>query len=135
MPTRQIEEFAKILVREVRDAAIRDCDIARRPESQSIGAKHWRKLGVRECDSVVEAIIPECIDSAIFYLLMAIDQEMLRLQFVTADGEVVDLNRDGLSELAGWYVLGREGWPAIYSEQRLSFLTGPQDEATPPEEK
>jgi hypothetical protein len=135
MPSRQVEEFAKILVREVRDAAIRECDLARRPSAQSIRAKHWRKLGIRECESVAEAIIPDCVDTAIFYLLMAIDQEMLRLQFVTADGEVVDLNRDGFGELAGWYVGDEDGWAAMYSEQRHSILTGPLDEATPPEEK
>jgi hypothetical protein len=43
MPTREIEEFAKILMREVRDAAIRDCDILRRPNSQSVSAKRLQE--------------------------------------------------------------------------------------------
>jgi len=126
MPTREIEEFAKILVREVRDAAIRDCDIGRRPDSQSVGAKHWRKLGAGECDAVVEAIIPDCVDTALYFLLHAIDDGMLKLQYVAADGKVVDLTSEGLSELAGWYI-GPEGWLSAYSEQRFNDFTDTDD--------
>ena len=132
MPTREIEEFAKILVREVRDAAIQDCDILRHPEAQSIGAKRWRKLGVGACDAVVEAIIPDCVDVALYYLLHAIDDGMLRLQFVASDGKVMDLTSEGLSELAGWYAM-RDGWRSAYSEQRFVEDVDTEDgEGKPP---
>ena len=60
---------------------------------------------------------------ALFFLLKAIDDEGLKLQFVTESGEVVDLSREGLGELAGWYLMSSEGWVANYSKQRLSGFT------------
>ena len=126
MPTREIEEFAKILMREVRDAAIRDCDILRRPNSQSVSAKRLQELGIGECDAVVEAIIPECVDAALYFLLHAIDDGMLKLQYVAADGKVVDLTSEGLSEMAGWYIWP-DGWRSMYSEERFNEFVDADD--------
>lgn len=133
MPSKQIEEFAQILIRAVRDRAIRGCDIGRRPDSQSPNAKLWRKLGVAGCDPLVEEVIAECVDATLFYLLFSIDEEWLKLQFITKDGEVVDLLREGEAELRGWLVGGLDGWPAKYSEERLSFLTRPEPDPNEPQ--
>lgn len=135
MSSRQIDEFAKILVQEVRDAAIRECDIAQKPECQAITAKRWRRLGAADAVPLMKTVIPDCIDEALFFLLHAIDQGILRLQFVTADGEVVDLSRDGKGEMAGWYAGGSEGWLAMYSKERFSDIANPEDEASEPQAK
>jgi len=35
-----------------------------------------------------------------------------------SSGKVVDLNSEGLGELAGWYT-GSDGWRAMYTKERL----------------
>jgi hypothetical protein len=51
-----------------------------------------------------------------FWLLHAIDDGLLRIKYVTADGKEIDLGREG--ELAGWY-MGSDGWRAMYSKERF----------------
>jgi hypothetical protein len=54
----------------------------------------------------------------VFYLLNAIDQELLHLKFVSSSGKEIDLVEDGLGELSGWY-MGSEGWRAMRSKERF----------------
>lgn len=117
MPSREIEEFASTLIREVRDAAIRDADLNLRPNAASATARRWRKAGPSAPPPSV--LVPDCIDEALYFLLNAIDQGTLRLKYVTPDGRDVDLEREGLGELAGWYI-GPEGWREQYSRERAS---------------
>jgi hypothetical protein len=124
MPTREIEEFASTLIREVRDAAVRDADLNLRPNAGSVTAKRWRKAGPN--GPPPDVLVPDCIDEALYFLLNAIDQGTLRLKYVSAAGTEVDLGRDGLGELAGWYI-GPDGWREKYSGERASDFAGTDD--------
>jgi len=63
-------------------------------------------------------LIPDSVDAAIYFLLKAIDDGVLRLMVVDSSGKEIDLNEDGSGELAGWYV-GPDGWRDQYSTERL----------------
>jgi hypothetical protein len=116
----EIEEFAKLLVREVRDRSVVSCDSQVKPESNSPIAKRWREaVSSSPPGALAGAMIPDCIDDALFHLLHAIDSGALRLSFVTASGKLVDLTGDGMGELAGWYMMGKDGWRSRYSQQRV----------------
>ena len=123
MPRHEIEEFAKTLVEQVRDQAVSSCDINLRPEARSMTAKRWRRAGVVK-NAQTEVLIPDCVDAALFFLLNAIDQGVLRLQFTAADGNVVDLTNDGNGELAGWYS-GQGGWRSRFSGERIPDQSSP----------
>jgi hypothetical protein len=117
MPSPEIEEFAKLLVQEVRDAAIRDCDRVLRSNATGPMSKRWKEAVHSDNQkSIVNAVIPDTVDEAVFYLLDAIDNGNLNLSFTAANGKTVDLATDGLGELAGWY-LG--DWRALYSQERF----------------
>ncbi len=118
MPSAEIEEFGKRLIRWVRDRAIAGCDMNLRPDAKYPAAKRW-KAAVAEgsSDAAIRTVVPDCVDVTIFYLLNAIDEGVLKLSFRAENGETVDLTRDGLSELAGWYA--GEGWRQRHSKQRF----------------
>jgi hypothetical protein len=115
MQNRDIREFAEILVRQVRDEAIRNCDVMLQHNSAAPHAKRWRKAVVNP--ESLRPVIPDVVDEAIFALLRAIDEGGLRLKFVSAAGSEVDLTAEGMSELAGWYV-GSGGWRAQFARER-----------------
>jgi hypothetical protein len=112
----EIEEFARILVHQIRDAAVRNCDSLLRPDARSPVAMRWRDADRR--GTLPQAMIPDAIDETVFCLLQAIDQGILRVKFVTNTGKEVDLTQEGLGELSGWY-MGSGGWRAMYSQERL----------------
>lgn len=93
-------EFVRQLVRHVRDPAIQESDIALRPDCTASTALRWRSLGVVRAD----VVIPDVVDSTLFWLLRAIDEGQFKLLYVPPDGEPVDLTDEGLGELAGWYL-------------------------------
>jgi hypothetical protein len=102
--TPEIEEFAKVLVEKVRDAAIQSNE--RTLDAQHVIAKR--------------ALIPDVVDSTISHLLGAIDQELLRLSFTAPNGKSVDLTKVSTEsgELSGWY-RGAGGWCEKYSKERV----------------
>src|SRR5689334_8046996 len=102
MPNPEIEEFARILVHQIRDAAVRNCDSLLRPDARSPVAMRWRDAGKQ--GTLPHAMIPDAIDETVFCLLQAIDQGILRVKFVTSTGKEVDLTQEGLGELSGWYM-------------------------------
>src|SRR5438477_117995 len=119
--TQEIEEFAKILVQVVRDAAIQSCDRNFRPEAGNPVAKRWREAAARNTsETFAKVLIPDIVDSTISHLLGAIDQELLRLSFTASNRKSVDLttvaNESG--ELSGWY-RGGDGWREKYSKERF----------------
>lgn len=119
MLTPEIEEFAKILVQKVRDAAIQSSDRELQPNAGSPVAARWRDASQHSMpDEFAEVLIPDIVDDTVFYLLNAIDQELLHLKFVSSSGKEVDLIEDGLGELSGWY-MGSGGWRAMHSEERF----------------
>jgi hypothetical protein len=117
MPSPEIEEFGKILVQNIRDAAIRSSDLTF--QSNGPTGKRWRHAAR---DSTPEAFakmaIPDIVDDTLFYLLQAIDEGHLKLSFSASNGKTVDLSSEGLGELSGWYA-GR-GWRDVYSKERFS---------------
>src|SRR5262245_7742983 len=115
MPNPEIEEFARLLVKHVRDHAVQSCDNLLAPHANSPVAKRWREAG---SPASIATAIPDCIDDTVFFLLHAIDMGFLRLRFESSNGRVVDLTEEGGSELAGWY-MGSGGWRARYSEERF----------------
>jgi hypothetical protein len=118
MPNPEIEEFAKILVQQVRDAAIKSCDGALRPNAAYPIAKRWKAAIDRNPKPFASVVIPDTVDETVFHLLRAIDEGLLKLSFTAANGKKVDLPTDGLGELAGWY-MGSGGWRALYSQERF----------------
>src|ERR1051326_2104167 len=119
MPTPVVEEFARILVERVRDASIQNCDtIFHSPGSARI-IQRWRAARARSAEELANVLIPDIVDETIANLLIAIDQELLRLSFSASDGSSVDLTDVAKSsgELSGWYG-GPEGWRTKYTSQR-----------------
>ena len=115
MPTPEIEEFAKELVRHVRDMAITSCDRLLNPNARTPIALRWQQAGD---DHAIRTVIPDAIDEAVGALLRAVDNGELRLKFVAKSGKEIDLTEDGLGELVGWYI-GTGGWRAMYSGERF----------------
>ena len=115
MPTAEVEEFARILVRQVRDVAVRNCDTLLRPNARSPIAARWKRANDQGASLLT--VIPDAVDETVFGLLSAIDQGALRVKFMSSDGHEIDLGKEGLGELAGWYT-GSGGWRATYSEER-----------------
>jgi hypothetical protein len=118
MTSTEIEEFAKLLVEQVRDNAISASDANLADGVEHDVAKRWRQSAPRaHLDSVAKVLIPDVVDCAVFYLLEAIDQGLLQLSFKSSDGKTVDLPEEGFGELAGWY-MGSGGWRAMFSQER-----------------
>src|SRR3954470_10848568 len=112
----KIEEFAKILLLEVRDQSIRQCDSLLQPHALSPEARRWREAAAGGVRGLQEMMIADVVDTVVGNLLDAIDSERLRLRFVAEDGTVVDLREAGRRELTGWYMAS---WRAK-SNQRYS---------------
>lgn len=115
----EIEEFGKLLVQNVRDRAIASCSLYLDLDNNTIIAKRWRNKQVGDPDSTLNlaAVISDCVDETIFHLLNSIDQETLPL-LINMGSRTVDLVKDGLGELGGWYV-GTDGWREKFSKERV----------------
>lgn len=110
----ELREFAEMFVRHVRDRAIQMADVSLSPDSNDPAARRWRAAGVKRA----EVVIPDVVDTALFALLNAVDEELLRLVFCPRDGVALDLCEDGQGELGGWYMTS-DGWRATYSKERF----------------
>jgi hypothetical protein len=118
--TPELGNFARLLMQEVRDPAIRSCDRQLEPGAQTPIGVRWAKAASTSTPrDAARAVIPDCADEVIFYLLRAIDQGLLRLSYTDETGAVVDLRDEGLGELSGWF-MGSGGWRAQYSAQRFN---------------
>lgn len=122
MSTAMRDRFAELLVQQVRDAAIEACDSMLQPHADSFRARRWRKA----CQSpeCIREVIPDIVDDAIFALLLAIDNEVLSLRYVSPDGSSVDLAELGNGEMAGAY-LGDDGWRKRFARQRFHDYVEP----------
>jgi hypothetical protein len=119
MPRSKIEEFGKVLVQIVRDAAIKSSDRRRVAGAKHVIGKRWKEvLEEGDPNKICQVLIPDIVDDTIFHMLRAIDEELLPLSFVDPDGTSVNLPAEGNGELAGWY-MGREGWRSVYSQERV----------------
>ena len=122
MPSKEIKEFARKLVQEVRDRAVRASDLKLRPGSNTVTARRWRDAGVTE--EAARVVVSDAVDEALFALLNVIEQGIIPLHYVTDDGRVVDLADEGMDELAGWYI-GPEGWRHEHSKERFFDFVEP----------
>ena len=108
MPTLEIEEFAKTLVQQVRDAAMRNCDALLQPQAGSPVARRWKGLAAGSSD--LRTVVPDAVDEAVFGILQAIDQGLLRLKYVSSSGREVDLAEEGQGNCqAGTWAAGVGG--------------------------
>ena len=118
----EIEEFAKLLMQHVRDEAVASCDMTRNPNCKAVSAKRWhKKIEAGQIEELLDEIIPDCVDTALFYLLHAVDEGLLQISFKASSGRMVDLVEAGESEMAGWSAMGgTEGWRARFSKERFN---------------
>jgi hypothetical protein len=115
--THEIEEFAKALIEKVRDTTIASND--RTLTEEHVIAKRWKQAAANgSAEAFARVIVPDVVDSAMFHLLHAIDDGLLKLSFTDSNGKTVDLSSEGLGELAGWY-MGSDGWRAKYAKERF----------------
>jgi len=119
MPSPEIEECARILVEKVRDASIKSCDRRFQENATSPAAKRWKEMARSATpEEFRKVLIADIVDDAISSVLYAVDDGLLKISFSASSGKVVDLNSEGLGELAGWYT-GSDGWRAIYAKERF----------------
>jgi hypothetical protein len=112
----EIEEFARLLIRTVRDEAIRSCDSFLAPNQRTPVGRRWAEATDPAGREAVRMAIPDIVDEAIFHLLnRGLDQGLLPLTFRTANGTSVDLVDAGEGELGGWFMAV---WRQRYSEER-----------------
>src|SRR5258708_3554733 len=105
MAKQEISEFAKLLLREVRDKTIASCDNLLDPAAKNVIAQRWQaQIAAGSPSDLASTIIADCVDDTLFHLLYAIDEGLLRLSFVTSSGALVDLTAIGEGELAGAYM-------------------------------
>lgn len=116
----EIEEFARLLMQHVRDEAIESCDNCLDPEATHVKAQRWKqRIQDNDAAGLANVLIPDCVDSVLFYLMNAIDQGLLDLSFKASNGNLVNLSIDGGSELAGWCI-GTDAWREAYSKCRFA---------------
>lgn len=114
-----ILEFAKKLVKNVRDNSIRSCDSQLSKKSNSPIAKRWRELiDANNITELQRTMIIDCIDDVLFHLLDAIDNNKLELAYITDKKENVILSEQGLGEMAGSYASNE--WNEQFSDERIS---------------
>jgi len=115
----EIQEFAKLLVQLVRDEAIQSGDFLLESHARGPVARRWQKAATHQSPlEFARTIIPDVVDRTVFFLLQAIDEGDLKIVFTASNAATVDLTKDGLGELAGWYLMS-EGWRAEYSKERF----------------
>jgi hypothetical protein len=67
-------------------------------------------------EPIAKVLIPDIVDETVFYLLHAIDDGSLQMSFTASDGQTVNLTKEGLGELAGWY---SGEWNGKYTKERF----------------
>ena len=119
MPSPEIEEFARILIQQVRDTAIRSNDCVLRPDVRHAIAERWRKAASSGgLEPIAKVLIPDVVDDTLFYLFRAIDEGFLKISYTASNGQTVNLNSAGGGELSGW-IANRGAWIAQYSKERF----------------
>jgi len=122
MDSGEIVEFSKTLIKDVRDMAIRSCDVQLHAISKDIVrspiAKKYQELAnTKDIQKFGEALIADAVDDTIFYLFHAIDNGIINVSITASNGKLINLTKEGLGELAGWYI---GEWREKYSEERCN---------------
>jgi hypothetical protein len=100
-----VKEFASDIIRNVRDRAVRNCDML----------MALKNATAREA---LTTLLPDIVDETIFALLDAIDNGVLRLTYASSAGDSIDLTDSALGEMAGWF-MGNDGWRNHYCQERF----------------
>lgn len=112
------EEFAKALL-QIRDRAIQDADIIlanSRLGKRTTTATRWHEAA--DSESYAQVVIADSVDTAFFVLLDAIDNEVLKLRFVSSSGEELDLCES--QEMAGDFITDMDdGWRSRFAKERV----------------
>lgn len=112
-----LQEFARLLIREVRDEAIRNCDRRLDPDASSLVALRWANATDAAGREAIRMAIPDIVDDVIFHFVNhGIDQGQLPLTFHASSGNSIDLEDAGYGELGGWFMTD---WRQRYSEERF----------------
>lgn len=117
----EIERFVKILVEEVRDAAIESSETSMDPDCRSLSANRWKKVlaDAASTEEAIRILLPDIVDTTIFHLLYAIDNGELPLTFGSSNEKCTDLLEEGRGELAGQYI-GLDEWRKRFSKKPFS---------------
>lgn len=111
--------FARAIVK-VRDDAIGEAGILLSPESHGgASEQRWREaLGSADYEAVKREIIPDVVDTALFHLLLAIDNEDLELFVRDPDtGQFHSVAEvGGVGEMPGNFI-GEDGWREAHSTE------------------
>ena len=119
MTQEEITEFAKLLVQNIRDAAIKSADVQLYATNMNSPiAKRWRSIKESgNIDKFAETIIADTVDDTIAHFLLAIDKRLMNLSFTSSNGKNTFLTSDLIGELSGWYI---GEWRSKYSSERCS---------------
>ena len=116
MPNAEIMEFAKIVVKAIRDEAIRNCDAILHPDAGHAVARRWKQLeGKGHLYEIADVLIPDIVDHTVGNLLRAVDDGLLKLSFRASNGKIIDLPEEVIGELTSWYM---GSWRGEYSGER-----------------
>ena len=118
MNTPELDEFANVLIKQVRDNAIKNCDSIFNNKNTDAG-KRWNKALKGDPKILVKTLIADIVDESIATLLFSIDQGLLNMSFESSTRKQINLVNDGLGELCGWY-MGSGGWRAQFSNERFA---------------
>jgi hypothetical protein len=112
------EEFAKALV-QIRDRAVQGADIIlanSRIGKRTATATRWQEAA--DSESYAEVVIADSVDTALFTLLDAIDNGVLKLRFVSSSGKELDLSES--QEMAGDFITDMDdGWRSRFAKERV----------------
>lgn len=117
MTKQEVNDFAKLLVQQVRDIAIKNSDGQLYATNlKSPTAKRWREAEDKmDIKALGEMIIADTVDETIAYFLDAIDNGVFNISYNLPDGKTINVTGEIIGELVGWY-LGE--WRSEYSKQR-----------------
>ena len=114
-----VKEFASDIIRNVRDRAVRNCDMLVVRKSTSMIGERWdMALKNATAREALTTLLPDIVDETIFALLDAIDNGVLRLTYASSAGDSIDLTDSALGEMAGWF-MGNDGWRNHYCQERF----------------
>lgn len=109
------DAFAQLIIEHVRDRAISNMTGVLHAALEGRGsAAHWRPaIEAKDMKKFGEMIIPDSVDSALFYLFFAPDEGTIQLSYTAADGTKMDFDENG--ELGGWY----GEWAEEFTKERI----------------
>jgi hypothetical protein len=117
--TSDLDAFARLLMKLVRDRAISECDRLAEGAHRGLPGDPWLPLASDpRARQRLGGVIPEVVDLTLFYLLDAIDGGDLPLGWRTPDGSWLALRELGMREMGGWLMGGEGGWRDRFSSQR-----------------